>query len=682
MRGLRYGPALLAVGVALGFRLALHPLLGDRQPFATFYVAVAITAWFCGLGPALLVLGLGGLCADYFIIPPLHRVGFAGAADAVMYAMYVLVGLVLAGSSHAMRRAERQAEERAGALAQSQAAFRESEERLAAIIGAATDAIITLDADHRVILFNGAAEKMFRCTADEALGQRLDRFIPEAVRDRHEGYIRTFGEAGVGLRAMGGERVLTAVRADGEQFPMEAQISQVTVGGEKLFTVVIRDVTERKRAEAERDDLLRRERETRERAEAATRLLARVQVIADAALRSLSVDELLRELLVRVRSVLETDTAVILLREDGVLRVRAALGLEEELHRDVRVPIGEGFAGQVAAERRPVVLEEVDHDRVVSEYFRDKGIHSLAGVPLELQGSVSGVLHVGTIRPRRFTDDEVHVLQLAGERIAVAVERAAAHDAEREARTAAEAASRAKDEFLSVISHELRTPLTAMTNWLRVLRTDKGPLASRAIESIDRSARAQAKLIEDLLDVSRIVTGHMRLDLRPVDLPAVIRGAVETIRPTADAKGVRMLADLDTPAMVSGDPDRLQQVAWNLLSNAVKFTPRGGLVKVRVEGAADRDVRFVVRDTGRGISPQFLPHIFERFRQADAAATRRHGGLGLGLAIVRHLAELHGGTVEVESAGEGLGAVFTVTLPRVVEHVGVSGDGDSGAAGV
>jgi PAS domain S-box-containing protein len=232
------------------------------------------------------------------------------------------------------------------------------------------------------------------------------------------------------------------------------------------------------------------------------------------------------------------------------------------------------------------------------------------------------------------------------------------------ARADAEAASRAKDEFLSVVSHELRTPLAAMLGWVSVLKTGAtGDRATRALDTIERSGRAQAKLIEDLLDVSRIVTGGMRLDLRLVDLPAVIREAVDTIRPTADVKGVRLEARLDpTAGPVAGDADRLQQIAWNLLSNAVKFTPAGGLVEVCLE-RRDDDVRLAVRDTGRGISAEFLPFVFERFRQADSAVSRRTGGLGLGLAIVRHLVELHGGAVAVASNGEGRGAEFAITLP-------------------
>lgn len=239
---------------------------------------------------------------------------------------------------------------------------------------------------------------------------------------------------------------------------------------------------------------------------------------------------------------------------------------------------------------------------------------------------------------------------------------------EQQARAQAEAASRTKDEFLATVSHELRTPLNAMLGWLAMLRGGKASadMFARGLDTIERNARSQAKLIEDLLDVSRIITGKLRLDVQPVELWPVIQAAAEVVRPAADAKEIRLQLLLDPNAgPVSGDPQRLQQVVWNLLSNAVKFTPRGGRVQVRLERVTSH-VEITVSDTGQGISPEFMPHLFERFRQADSSYTRKHGGLGLGLAIVRHLAELHGGTVLAQSAGEGQGAVFTVQLPILI----------------
>jgi signal transduction histidine kinase/ActR/RegA family two-component response regulator len=236
---------------------------------------------------------------------------------------------------------------------------------------------------------------------------------------------------------------------------------------------------------------------------------------------------------------------------------------------------------------------------------------------------------------------------------------------EKAARAEAEAANRLKDEFLSTLSHELRTPLTSIIGWTSLMRAGavKGEAHAQALETVERNARTQSRLIDDLLDLSRIISGKLLVETREVDLASVVSDSIEVVRPAADAKRIRLSYECEPGAkIITGDPARLQQVAWNLLSNAVKFTPEGGVVHVKLLGD-DARVWLSVEDTGRGIRPEFLPHVFDRFRQADSATTRQHGGLGLGLAIVRHLAELHGATVHAESGGEGLGSTFVVTFP-------------------
>ena len=245
-------------------------------------------------------------------------------------------------------------------------------------------------------------------------------------------------------------------------------------------------------------------------------------------------------------------------------------------------------------------------------------------------------------------------------------ERHALLDAELAARREAEAANRAKDEFLATLSHELRTPLNAIVGWTRMLLD--GMLdeqsARRALAIVDRNAHAQAQLVTDLLDVSRIITGKLSLNLRPLDLGSVIGAALDTVRPAAEAKQIRITSKLSSAArLTTGDFQRLQQVVWNLLSNAIKFTPEGGVVDVQLLEHGPGKLRLTVTDSGIGIAPEFLPHVFDRFRQADGSSTRQHGGLGLGLAIVRHLVEQHGGTVFAESGGPGRGATFIVELP-------------------
>ena len=224
-------------------------------------------------------------------------------------------------------------------------------------------------------------------------------------------------------------------------------------------------------------------------------------------------------------------------------------------------------------------------------------------------------------------------------------------ESERSARAAAERMSELKDEFLATLSHELRTPLTAIVGWAHVLKQGAKTPAdlARGLDTIERNARVQAQLIDDLLDMSRITSGKMRLDVQSIKPIGFVQAAIDTVRPAAEAKGIRIVTVLDPAAgPISGDPSRLQQVIWNLLSNAVKFTPKGGSVQVLLE-RSNSHVQITVADTGMGIKPEFIQHLFERFRQADASTTRQHGGLGLGLSIVKHLLELHGGTVQVNS---------------------------------
>jgi PAS domain S-box-containing protein len=373
-------------------------------------------------------------------------------------------------------------------------ALAESEERLAGIVSSAMDAIITVDEDQRVVLFNEAAQRMFHCRAGEALGKPLAQFIPERFRQAYAEHIRGFTETGSASRPLRRLGALSARRSDDTEFPIEASISSVRVGGKRLYTFILRDITEREQAEIEREQLSR----------------------------------------------------------------------------------------------------------------------------------------------------------------------------EQAARAVAEAANRSKDEFLAMVSHELRSPLNAILGYTRILRSGPGDrdAINKAIAVIERGAKAQLQIIEDLLDSARIVTGKLRIEPGPVDLVPVLEAALDTVSPAASAKGVTLVANFGPqPEEALGDSTRLQQIVWNLLSNAVKFTPEGGRVELRIEHDADH-IRIIVSDSGKGIDPAFLPFVFERFSQADASSARRFGGLGLGLSLVKHLVELHGGTITAASEGLGRGSTFTVTLPR------------------
>jgi PAS domain S-box-containing protein len=296
-----------------------------------------------------------------------------------------------------------------------------------------------------------------------------------------------------------------------------------------------------------------------------------------------------------------------------------------------------------------------------------------------------GSEHWLTARGRPVYDGQNRPIQMLGVVYDITPQKQAQQERERllgleqAAREKAETMNRLKDEFLAIVSHELRTPLNALLAWSNMLRTRNFDAATiaRGLDSIERNAKAQAQLVEDLLDVSRMVQGKLRLSMQMVHLPSIIQEAISTVQMTAQAKNMTLQADLGTAnPSIWGDPHRLQQVVWNLLSNAIKFTPTGGRVDLEL-AAFSNHVQITVRDTGQGIKPEFLPYVFDRFSQQDGSTTRSHSGLGLGLTIVRQIVELHGGTVQVESAGEGQGATFTVTLPLPQPTVQTLEHGDS-----
>lgn len=361
----------------------------------------------------------------------------------------------------------------------------------------------------------------------------------------------------------------------------------------------------------------------------------------------------------------------------------------DEAKRHLAVAASEGYPADVA-DKWSLLPLEVDapltevartgtplffptHVAVIDRYpaladARHGDDEALAAVPLTFHDETFGVVGLVFRRPREFTEaDRSFILHLA-RHSALAIERARLLESERAARSEAEAANHLKDEFLATMSHELRTPLNAVLGWATLLRTRMTePEAQRGLEAIERNARIQARLVEDVLDVSRIMSGKLHLDVSTVEVASIVSSAVEIIRPAAYSKSVDIFLMVEDVCMISGDAARLQQVVWNLVSNAVKFTPAGGRVDVGVHRRGAHAV-IEVRDSGAGIPADFLPHVFDRFRQLDGSTSRRQGGLGLGLSIVRSLVEMHGGTVRAESDGVGRGATFTVALPEVISE--------------
>ena len=401
--------------------------------------------------------------------------------------------------------------------------------------------------------------------------------------------------------------------------------------------------------------------------------LAMTADVAIALTRSRSLDAAARECVSAIAAKTADSAVAVFIADQGVLREAAKAGGAMNLRREYLPE--EGVVGRIATARRPLVVRSVregaaEASEIAGELSAVVGPGSFVGLPLMIDAQLLGVLIVSTQRPLHADSVDAlkavaDVVTLGLDRTRAEQERAALLDRELLARSEVEKANLLKDQFLATVSHELRTPLNAISGWSHLLRA--GTLSptetGRALETIERNAQVQTQLVEDLLDVSRIVSGKLRVSMSSVSLVTVIQNAVASVAPTARSKSIHVECHLDPGGRwVHGDADRLQQVIWNLLSNAVKFTPSGGRVDIDLtrEGAA-AVVR--VKDSGMGLAADSLPLVFERFRQVEGSLSRKQSGLGLGLAICRHLVELHGGTIHAESEGEGRGATFVFSLP-------------------
>jgi len=538
--------------------------------------------------------------------------------------------------------------------------------RLAAIVASSDDAIVSKDLNGIVTSWNSGAERLFGYTAEEMIGRSIRTIIPQ---DRQHEEDETLAK--IRRRDLVDHFETIRVRKNGTLVPISLSVSPIldadgtVIGASKIA----RDISVRKEIETER-----------------ARLLALAQEHAH-------VTERLNQVGRTVVAALDQKTVVQAVTDAATELTGAEFGA---FFYNVENPQGGSYMLYALSGASMEQFSKFPHPRATAIFkptFEGDGIvrlddvtedprfgqnppyygmpaghlpvRSYLAVPvIGRLKEVIGGLFFGHATPGVFKEKHERLAIGMSVWAAVALENARLY-------ASAQDASRLKDEFLATLSHELRTPLNAIVGYTRMMRSGlvTGEKATRALETVDRNANALTQIVEDVLDVSRIIAGKIRLNVRPVDLPKVVDEALESIRPAADARGVRLEVVLDPRAgPVSGDPERLQQVVWNLVSNAVKFTPRGGRVQVRV-GRIDSVIEIVVSDTGIGIPVSFLPHVFERFRQADGGISRERGGLGLGLAIVRHLAEMHGGTVSVASGGEGQGATFRVRLPVMIVHV-------------
>ena len=543
-------------------------------------------------------------------------------------------------------------------------ALRESEERYQRLVELSPDAIVVHSAGE-VVFINTAGAKLLGAAGP---GEVVGRHILEFIRPDFHGVVRERLQClQEGAALAPAEMVF--VRVDGTEIAGEVMSAPVTYRGRLAVQAVARDITERKRAEEALREADRRALREYER------LLARITDLAQTFAAARDLTTVFRALKnFALASV--PGNGIFISLYDAATRTRSPVyvwseGEEQDVSALPPMPMSDSPHSRAVSTGEVVITDDFQAAMAGKPVVhvgleRDPRLpQSSLAVPMVEMGRVVGAVEVQSTEPAAYREEHAAAMRMAANLAAVAVENVRLLKEESRAREAAEESNRLKDEFLATLSHELRTPLAAILGWSKLLRSGSidPAMTARALEAVERNAESQKQLIDDILDVSRIITGKLRLDVRPVSLVSVVEGALDSVRPAADARRITIRVSV-APRIgaVAGDPDRLRQAVWNLLTNAVKFTPEGGTVEVSAAREGSSAV-IEVADTGRGIDPAFLPHVFERFRQADASTTRQKGGLGLGLAIVRHIVELHGGTVSAESEGKGRGSTFRLTLP-------------------
>jgi PAS domain S-box-containing protein len=534
-----------------------------------------------------------------------------------------------------------------------------TQRHLARVVEWSDDAIVSKDLNSVIVSWNRAAEQMFGFTADEAIGRSIRIIIP-ADRQGEEDHV--LAEIRAGRSVTHYETIRQ--RKDGTLIPISLTVSPIyddagnVVGASKIA----RDVSEQVRLRAEALEHAANTQKLSEAGATVARTLDRdviIQKVTDTATELTGA-----EFGAFFYNIQDPDSG-----EAYMLYTLA--GAPKEAFARFPNPRATAVFAPTFHGQGPVRLDDVTQDPRFGNNAPFHGmppghlpVRSYLALPVKgRSGEVLGGLFFGHSRAGVFTEQHERLAAGVASWASVALENSRLYADAREA-------NRMKDEFLTVLSHELRTPLNAIVGYARLLRGGilSPEQASRGFETLERNATWLSQIVEDVLDVSRIVSGRIRLDVQPVELALVVDNAVATVQPAADAKALLVQTIIDpNVGPVSGDPDRLQQVVWNLLSNAVKFTPKNGRVQVTLQ-RVNSHVEIVVSDTGIGIQPDFLPYVFERFRQGEGGTTRRTGGLGLGLAIVRHIVEMHGGTVDAASPGEGAGATFRVRLPLMIVH--------------
>jgi PAS domain S-box-containing protein len=663
---LAYLNAALVVVLAFLIRWLLNPLLQEEGPFIIFFLAVIWSAWHGGWKPGMLATIISVLLAVYFFVPPDYSLRLANPQDWGRPIAFLISGGFISWMSEKRLRGEE--------------TLRENERQFRLLTENLQDVLYIGDAAGQQVRYVSPAYEKVWGRSRESLYRQPLSWLDSVHPDDRERVLRALQSESAGGRFNQQYRI---VRDNGQICWIWARSFPLYEGARRQHQVVgiAQDITASKIAE--------------EQVHQRANQLHAIYQITDALHRATAIEKICQYALDSLQQFTRADRAAILLYEsDGVLRFRAWRQLSEQY----RQAAAEGHSPWPAGETNfpPILVPDVeaaDDLKPWQEVILNEGIRAMGYIPLLAENRLLGTFMIYYNAAHQFQQDELQWVQTIASQVSWAFERkrkeeilrealgreqaarqaAEAAEAERAgllereqiARNEAETANRMKDEFLATVSHELRTPLNSMLGWAAILRSHANDpvMLSRGLLVIERNSKAQSQLINELLDVSRIIAGKLHLDVRPCELVPVVEAAVDNVRPAAEAKEIQLQTLVDSDAgLVLGDPDRLLQVVWNLLSNAIKFTPLRGHIQVRVERKLP-DVEITVTDTGKGIAPEFLPFVFDRFRQADGSLTRRHGGLGLGLAIVRHVVELHGGTVNVASPGLDQGSSFTVSLP-------------------
>jgi PAS domain S-box-containing protein len=606
-----YGVSFLAVGSALLLTLLLQPLLKPTI-FLLFFAAVAVSAWYRGMEAGLMASALSTLAVNYFFLEPVFSLSVANLDSIRRLGLFVLVTTFISLLNSELRTAKQHLQISLQKLEVSEAKLRRLVE--SNIIG-----IIVANMDGAIAEANDAFLQMVGYSQEDLVAGRIrwrDMISPK--------YIEANDDAIAELKAKGVCQPFENeyIRKDETCVPILLGSALLENNSHDIISFVL-DLSERKQSEKRLKALTEKVRiipwEVNANTGNFTYVGPQTVEILGYPLSDWYIDDF----------------------------------WEKHIHPEDRE-----WAIKYCQESSLTLNNYEFEYRMLAADGRIVWLYDIVNVVRDENGPQ--LLH-------GFMLDITDVLRQAASRL----RKQAEQEREQTARTDAEAASRLKDEFLATLSHELRTPLNAILGWTQLLRSRKfdETTTARALETIERNTRSLAQLIEDVLDVSRFIRGTLHLNMHRVKLVPLVEAAIDTVRPAAEAKEISINTRFDPEVgVIVGDSNRLQQVVWNLLSNAVKFTPKGGRVDVQLE-RIESSVQIRVSDTGVGIAAEFLPHIFERFRQADSSSTRSHGGLGLGLAIVRHLVELHGGTVSVESPGIGQGATFIVNLPMKAVYV-------------